>query len=97
MNTRLGYGDMTTCIMENRPNREMGDRYPVDGSNGSRAGTKVGTRNRSNAIESPKSIARGEAQFGSSLNPRPAMIIGTHFSARATRVFACFALEIWKM
>ena len=28
-----------------------------------------------------------------SLNPRPLKIIGTHLSARAARVFACFARE----
>jgi len=33
----------------------------------------------------------------SSLNPRPLKIIGTHLSARAARVFACFARETWKM
>ena len=32
-------------------------------------------------------------QSVSSLNPRPLKIIGTHFSARAARVFACFAPE----
>ena len=32
-----------------------------------------------------------------SLNPRPLKIIGTHFSARAARVFACFAPEICNM
>ena len=36
-------------------------------------------------------------QFGSSLNPRPLRIIGTLFSARDALVFACFALETWKM
>ena len=33
------------------------------------------------------------AQSVRSLNPRPLKIIGTHFSARAARVFACFAPE----
>ena len=33
------------------------------------------------------------AQSVSSLNPRPLRIIGTHLSARAARVFACFAPE----
>jgi transposase InsO family protein len=33
-------------------------------------------------------------QSARSLNPRPLKIIGTHFSARAARVFACFAPEI---
>lgn len=33
------------------------------------------------------------AQSVNSLNPRPLKIIGTHFSARAARVFACFAPE----
>ena len=28
-----------------------------------------------------------------SLNPRPVKIMGTHLSARASRVFACFAPE----
>src|SRR5947207_11241884 len=36
-------------------------------------------------------------QCGNSLNPRPLRIIGTHFSARAALVFACFADETWKM
>ena len=40
---------------------------------------------------------RLEPQFGNSLNPRPLRIIGTHFSARAALVFACFADETWKM
>jgi hypothetical protein len=31
------------------------------------------------------------------VEPRPLKIIGTHFSARATRVFAFFAPETWKM
>src|SRR5579872_286506 len=38
-----------------------------------------------------------QPQFGNSLNPRPLRIIGTHFSARAALVFACFADETWKM
>jgi hypothetical protein len=33
------------------------------------------------------------AQSVNSLNPRPLKIIGTHLSARAARVFACFAPE----
>src|SRR3954464_6036526 len=37
------------------------------------------------------------SQLGNSLNPRPLRIIGTHFSARAALVFACFADETWKM
>src|SRR5579863_4230878 len=41
-------------------------------------------------------FARIEPQLGSSLNPRPLRIIGTHFSARAALVFACFALAMWK-
>ena len=41
--------------------------------------------------------ARIEPQLGNSLNPRPLRIIGTHFSTRADLVFACFALETWKM
>src|SRR5881394_3009480 len=36
-------------------------------------------------------------QLDTSLNPRPLRIIGTHFSARAALVFACFADETWKM
>jgi hypothetical protein len=32
-------------------------------------------------------------QSVSSLNPRPLKIIGTHLSARAARVFTCFAPE----
>ena len=43
-----------------------------------------------------KAIAPGhvnEAQPVNSLNPRPLKIIGTHFSARAIRVLACFAPE----
>ena len=35
-----------------------------------------------------------EAHSVRSLNPRPLRIIGTHFSARAARVLACFAPEI---
>src|SRR5580693_10353610 len=38
-----------------------------------------------------------QPQFGNSLNPRPLRIIGTHFSARAALVFACFADATWKM
>src|SRR5262245_11184060 len=38
-----------------------------------------------------------EAQSVNSLNPRPLRIRGTHFSARAARVFACFAPETCKM
>ncbi len=37
--------------------------------------------------------ASRRAQAVRSLNPRPPKIIGTHFSARAARVFACFAPE----
>ena len=37
--------------------------------------------------------ARIERQSGSSLNPSPLRIIGTHFSTRADLVFACLALE----
>jgi hypothetical protein len=36
---------------------------------------------------------RQGAQSVGSLNPRPLKIIGTHFSARAARVFGCFAPE----
>ena len=36
---------------------------------------------------------RQRDQSVSSLNPRPLKIIGTHLSARAARVFACFAPE----
>src|SRR5207237_10521856 len=36
-------------------------------------------------------------QLDTSLNPRPLRIIGTHFSARAALVFACFADETWKI
>ena len=36
---------------------------------------------------------RLEPQLANSLNPRPFRIIGTHFSARAALVFACFADE----
>jgi hypothetical protein len=32
-------------------------------------------------------------QSGGSWNPRPLKIIGTHLSARAARVFTCFAAE----
>lgn len=34
-----------------------------------------------------------EVQSVISLNPRPLKIMGTHLSARAARVFACFAPE----
>ncbi len=34
------------------------------------------------------------AQRENSLNPRPLRIIGIHLSARASRVFTCFAPEI---
>jgi hypothetical protein len=47
-------------------------------------------------VPGPCSV-RIEPQFGNSLNPRPLRIIGTHFSARAALVFACFADETWKM
>ena len=52
---------------------------------------------RSHVAEVETRSARIEPQFGNSLNPRPLRIIGTHFSARAALVFACFALETWKM
>jgi hypothetical protein len=39
---------------------------------------------------------RLQPQFGNSLNPRPLKMNGTHFSARAALVFACFADETWK-
>ena len=42
-------------------------------------------------------VARIKFQFGSSLNPRPLRIIGTHFSALVALVWASFALEMWKM
>jgi hypothetical protein len=38
-------------------------------------------------------MPRDKDQSVNSLNPRPLKIIGTHFSARAARVFACFAPE----
>ena len=40
---------------------------------------------------------RLESHLGNSLNPRPLRINGTHFSVRASLVFACFAAETWKM
>ena len=44
----------------------------------------------------PEMIARMQPHLSSSLNPCPLWIIGTHLSARATLVFACLALEMWK-
>jgi hypothetical protein len=42
-------------------------------------------------------MASSEHQLGRSLKPRPSRIMGTHRSARAALVWACFALEMWKM
>jgi hypothetical protein len=63
-------------------------------------GAKAGSASRAGGS---KAVARAEAEtrsariqrhIGSSLNPRPLRIIGTHLSVRAARVLACFAPEI---
>ena len=48
------------------------------------------------SVEITRSV-RFEPQFGNSLKPRPLRIIGTHFSALAALVLACFADETWKI
>src|SRR6266446_2870938 len=58
--------------------------------------SKSGQRTWRMEMPGPCSV-RLEPQFGNSLNPRPLRIKGTHFSARAALVFACFADETCKM
>jgi hypothetical protein len=50
-------------------------------SDGSECGLRLG----------PRSCERHARYQARSLNPRPLKIIGTHLSARAARVFTCFA------
>ena len=48
---------------------------------------------QTNDLGLPQISRKHWAQSVRSLNPRPLKIIGTHFSTRAARVFACFAPE----
>lgn len=48
---------------------------------------------QTNALGLPQMPRWQRTQSVRSLNPRPLKIIGTHFSARTARVFACFAPE----